>query len=187
MKEEAHVVEVLEKAKRAIREKNVLKIKDLSNRVIHSASIYQDPDNISVAIVLYSLSKLIERRDYHSMKDWPFFEKVYVSSLDKAIIALKRKDIEVFREQISNIRASITQLTGSLKNSIEEVFRKASINKASRLYEHGLSLEITAKILGVTIWELNQYVGQTGIADVNLAYTKELNERIRIAEEMFKK
>ena len=70
---------------------------------------------------------------------------------------------------------------------MQEVFRKASVNKASRLHEHGISLHKTARILGVTLWELNRYVGQTGIADVNLAYTLDLGKRIKQAEGIFVK
>ena len=187
MIEEEHVVEVLEKAKRAIKEKEILILKDLSNQTIHSASIYQDPDNIAIAIILYALSKLIERRAYQEYKGWDRFERVYKDSIDRAIIALRRKDIEVYREQIGNIREAIEELSGDLKIYIEDVFRKASINKASRLYEHGLSLEKTAKILGITLWELNEYVGQKGIGDINLAYTLDLNQRIKLAEDIFRR
>ena len=38
--------------------------------------------------------------------------------------------------------------------------RKASINKASRIYEHGISLGKTAQLLGITQWELTEYTGQ---------------------------
>ena len=187
MLEEVHVAEVLEKAKRAIEKKDVIAIKNLSDQTIHSASIHQDPDNISVAVILYSLSKMIERERYQEYPGWQEFERNYIDSLDKASIALRRKDLDVYREQIENIRQSIDKLSGKLKFYMGDVFRKAKINKASRLYEHGISLEKTAKILGITIWELNQYVGRTGIADVNLAYTKDLNSRIKLAEGIFKK
>ena len=45
------------------------------------------------------------------------------------------------------------------------MFRRARINKASRIYEHGISLAQTAELLGITQWELMKYLGQTKIAD----------------------
>ena len=42
-------------------EKDTLEIKELSNRVIHDASIFQDDDSVSVAVLVYALSKIIER------------------------------------------------------------------------------------------------------------------------------
>ena len=187
MLEEVHVVKVLEQAKAAIKKGDSAKIKDLSNQTIHSASIYQDADNIALAVVLYALSKLIERKRTAEHDGWCDLEKNYLQAIDRALFALKKKDIEVYRDQIANIREAIKSCSGDLKTYVEDVFRKASINKASRLYEHGLSLAKTAKILGITLWDLNHYVGETKIADVNLAYTKDLGARIKSAQRMFKK
>ena len=187
MQEKEHVISVLERAKKAIKQKNIPEIKSLSDKTIHSAQIYQDADNIALAVILYALSKAIERERYREYEDWDLFEKVYEISITRAINDLKKGDIEHYRIHISEIRKAIKNLSKEFRKHMEDVFRKAQINKASRLYEHGMSLETTARILGITLWELNQYVGQTGISNVNLAYTKDLNERIKLAEDIFKK
>lgn len=186
MQEKEHVIDVLQRARKALKEEDSMAVKELSNQTIHSASIYQDPDNIAIAVILYALSKIIERTHYRELTGWNKFKKTYEDSIDKAIIALKRNDIEVYREQIGNIRESIDSLSGHLKTYLEEVFRKASINKASRIYEHGISLETTAKILGVTIWDLSSYVGQTGISEVDLTYTLDIKQRLKNSQEIFK-
>jgi len=72
-----------------------------------------------------------------------------------------------------------------LKIYIKDVFRKAQINKASRIYEHGISMEKTAKILGISVWELSEYVGKTRIDDINLGITTPIRKRIKLAEEVF--
>jgi len=187
MKEGMHVADILEKAKRALEKEDVAELRNLSNHTIHAASIYQDPDNIVVAVVLYALSKLIERRPHEEYPEWHKFQRNYIDCIDKASIALKKNNLVVYREEMQCIMDSINNLSGKMKSYTQDVFRQASISKASRLYEHGISLEKTAKILGLTIWELNQYVGSTGIANVNLAYTKELNDRIKSAQELFRK
>ena len=46
-------------------------------------------------------------------------------------------------------------------------------------------MEKTAKILGISLWELSEYTGRTGIADINLAVTMPIKERIKIAEGIF--
>ncbi len=181
-----NIIDILTKAKKAIKEEDIITIKELSNHTLHSVSIFQDVDSINIAVILYALSKIIERTHYRDLPGWEKFEKTYTDAVDNALIALKRKDIAVYRDQISKIRESVDKLSGHLKGYIEEVFRKASINKASRIYEHGISRESAAKILGVTLWELNQYVGQTRIADVNLTYTLDIKQRIKNAQEMFK-
>ena len=57
------------------------------------------------------------------------------------------------------------------------------IKKASRIYEHGISMQKTAKLLGISIWELAEYSGQTGISNVNLSITLDVKERIKNAME----
>ncbi len=102
------------------------------------------------------------------------------------IFALEKNNINKFRFEIEHLRTSIQNLSGHLKDYISEVFRKAKINKASRIYEHGISMEKTAKILGISVWELAEYVGQTRVANVDLSITMPIKERIKLAEEMFK-
>jgi len=186
MQEKENVMNILGKARKAIINGDAYAVKDLSNRTIHSSAIAQDPDNVNIAVVLYALSKIIERDKYRDYASWPRFKKIYEQALDNALIALKKGDIEVYRDQINRIKEAVEKLSGNLKKYIEEVFRKASINKGSRIYEHGISLEKTAKILGISQWDLASYIGQTGLADVNLTYTKDLRERIKDAQEIFR-
>lgn len=187
MEEKEHILTVLDKVKRALKQEDYVEIKTLSDNVIHSASINQNPDVIAVAVVIYSLSKIIERESYKQYPQWKEFYKEYIKNLDDAVIALEKDDVETFRFEIYSIRKQIQNLSGDLKKSVDYVFRKAKINKASRIYEHGISMKKTANILGVSIWELAEYAGKTGIGDVNLGITLPIKQRIKQAEEIFKK
>ena len=44
-------------------------------------------------------------------------------------------------------------------------------------------MQKTAKLLGISIWELAEYSGQTGISNVNLSITLDVKERIKNAME----
>ena len=186
MKERVHILETLKKVELALEKKNYVKIKSLSNHIIHHTSIHQEPDIISLAVIIYSLSKLIEREAYKDYKSWPKFYNNYITHLKKAIITLEKDDIGSFRNEIDLIRKLIQNLSGDLKIHISAVFRKAKINKASRIHEHGISMEKTAKILGVSLWELSEYAGKTGIHNVNLGLTIPIKQRIKFAEELFR-
>ena len=186
MEEKEHILNVLKKVKESLKKENYVEIKNLSDKVIHSASINQDPDCIAVAVIIYSLSKLIERKSYRKYRQWPNFYRGYKRSIDNAIKALEKNNIGRFRGEIDSIRKQIQNLSGNLKKNIDYVFRKAKINKASRIYEHGISIEKTAKILGISIWELAEYTGKTGIGDVNLGITMPIKQRIKQAEEIFR-
>jgi len=186
LNEKENILRILKEVKHAVKREDVVRLKQLSNQTIHTASIEQDADSITVAVIVYSLSKIIERKKYTNYVEWPSFYKSYVNNINKAITSLEKDDVEGFRNNIDKIRKDINNLSGRFKKYIQDVFRKAEINKASRLYEHGISMELTAGLLGITIWELAEYAGQTGISDVNLTITMPIEKRLKTAEDIFK-
>ena len=56
----------VEEAEKAIKGGNSVKIKELSNQTTNTASLTQDPDNIAVAVIIYSIGKILERGNYQS-------------------------------------------------------------------------------------------------------------------------
>ena len=136
-------------------------------------------------VIIYSLSKIVERQDYRSLPGWSNFYKKINLFLEDSIGDVERKDYPGFRDNIKKMRASIESLSGKLKKYIKELFRNSEINKASRIHEHGISMEQTAKLLGITLYELADYVGKTGIADVPENLTMNVKSRIKLVEEIF--
>jgi hypothetical protein len=185
VEERGHVLRLLGKTKEAIRKEDVIKLKNLSNQTIHSASIHQDADSITLAVIIYSLSKILERTSYQKYPDWKKFIKHITQHIDNAIYHLKQDKQDRFKKELQGISKDISKLSGDFKRHVRFVFEKARINKASRIYEHGISMEKTSKLLGITIWELAEYAGKTGIPDINLNVTKPIKQRIKLAMELF--
>lgn len=184
--EKENVLDILKKTKKAIIAKDIFTLKQLSDRTVHNASLYQDTDSLTLAVLVHSLGKVTERQRYSEYKEWPIFEKAMISNLDKSVYDLNSGNIDEFRNDLFAVRRVISKLSGHLKKYIEEVFRKSSISKASRIYEHGISLEQTASLFGITLFELAEYAGKTGISDVNLGITMPIEKRLKQAEEFFK-
>ena len=185
--EKDNLLRILQETKKAVKDEDIITLKELSNQTIHSASIHQDENCIAIAIIVYSLSKLIERTNYKDYTKWKSFFSSLMNHIDRAYSAIKNDNEEKFMFEIKKLRKTIAKLTGNFKKHVEDVFKKAEINKASRIYEHGISMEKTAKLLGITIWDLAQYAGQTGIGDVDLSVTMPEKERIKLALEMFER
>lgn len=184
MQEKENVLKILEEAKEAIKDNDTARLKQLSDQTNNTASRTQDPDNITVAVIVYSLGKILERDNYRNYAGWGKFYKNTLVYLDKEINALKKDRKEEISDTLKVIRAEIDNLSGKLKTFIQDVFRKAQINKASKIYEHGISLEQTAKLLGITMFELAGYAGQK-----ELDSPKEegigIGNRIKLATEIF--
>lgn len=186
MQEKENILRIFQEAKIAINNNDSVKLKELSNQTNNTASLTQDPDNIAVAVAVYSISKIIERTEYKNFPGWKDFYKVIVSAVDNSIIAIKKNDDKKLSESLISIRKAVSKLSGKLKSYIQDVFRKAEINKASKIYEHGISMEKTASLLGITMFELASYAGQKPDADVSLTKTIDVKSRIKTAMEMFK-
>ena len=187
MQEKENILRILKEAREAVKNEDSNTLKNLSNQTIHSAFIYRDTDNIAVAVFVYALSKIIERKAYAKYRNWPKFFNNFMLCINRAITALEKNQDDYFREQLKCVRREINQLSGNLKKDIQDVFKKAEINKASKIYEHGLSMEQTAKLLGISIWDLAEYAGQSGAADINLSITLPVKIRIKNAMEIFEK
>jgi hypothetical protein len=185
MEEQEHILEVLKMTRDAVENRNYFRIKELSNKFVHHCSINQDADVISVAVIIYSLSKMIERESYKKEKDWDKFYINYLENIKNMIDALEKNNHKKFHEEIEKNSVLINRLSGNLRKNIIDVFNRAKINKASKIYEHGISMEKTAKIMGISLWDLAEYSGQTNVGDINLGFTMPLKERLKIAEEIF--
>src|SRR3989338_7147451 len=148
------VLSDLNQTLRERRETDVSEIKSLSNHIIHNASVFQDEDSISVAILIYSLSKIMERKqrdlDYGKL----------LSMLNSCISNLKKNDDESFRKSIKTIFNFIRTIDEKLRLYIHEVINQAQIKKGCKLCEHGISIARASEVLGISQWELMHYMGK---------------------------
>jgi len=161
-------------------EKDIVEMKELSNHTIHNASIFQDEDSISVAILIYSLSKIIER------KQGELNYTNITNMLKAAYNSLDKNDADDYRKRIKKLFNFISTVDTKLKLYIEEVINQALIKKGSKLYEHGISLARAAEVLGVSQWELMFYIGKTKISDAYEAELVSLKSRLNYARSLFK-
>lgn len=185
MKEVENVLRILRDARHFVQEDRPYELKNLSDQTIHAATISQDGDNVIVAVLVYSIGKVMERANYRNMEGWNEFYSAVVKNLDLAAKALGKGDVEKTRTYLGLIREKLNEIEGDLGRYIKDVFRKAEINKAFKLYEHGLSTEKTAELLGVSLWDLASFIGQSNLGDAKVGITMPVKDRIKIAEDFF--
>lgn len=187
MQEKENILKILEGTKQAISKGDATTIKNLSNQTTNTAALTNDPDNIAIAVIVYSISKLLERQDYQKLPGWKEFYNTIFKCLDNTISSVKGNDEARIKTNLRALRDSLIKVSGSLKRYISDVFRKASINKASKIYEHGLSMEKTAKLLGITMYELASYAGQKElVAETPVVKGIGIKSRIKLAMELFR-
>lgn len=173
------ILDVLTKVIEALKKEDYSALSELSNHTIHDASIFQEDDPLTLAVLIYALSKCIQRC-IERRQACP----VVVPSLQKAHDALEQDDDNAYRAVVKNLLKDIGEMDAQLKLYIQEVIEKAKIKKASKLHEHGISIARTAELLGLSQWELQNYIGKT-VTDIPHDGLK-VGERLRRARELFK-
>lgn len=180
------ILSTIKSAVKILKKRDVIELDLLSNKTIHNASIYQDKDSISVAIIIYALSKIVKRVEHHEIHNWEKTSKIILESLEKSISYLEKDNEKAFRLEIKTILKKVGEIDRKLKWYIEDVLDKSRIVKGAKLYEHGLSLGKAASLLGVSQYELMGYIGKTQIADVFPEEGVPLKKRLAYAKKLFK-
>lgn len=133
------------------------KLSEISNHTIHNASIYQDPGSLTIAVVMYALSKILDRSQDRADH--------IVDVLSDAGECLAQNNVPCYNEKLKKVLELIGESDKKLNLYVQKVINEAEVKKGSRLYEHGISLGQTAGLLGISQWELMNYVGKTRISD----------------------
>ncbi len=155
------ILSIIEQAVVILGEKEQIdasQLEELSNHTIHDASIYQDFDAVSVAILIYALYKVCKElgsKDYARISD----------ELEDARNHLWRNKLAAYNKSIQRLFSRITNISKKTSMFITEVLDAAKIKKGAQLFKHGISAARAAEILGITQWELLGYLGTTQLPE----------------------
>lgn len=173
------ILNILKKAIKTLRkreEKDIIELRELSNHTIHNASIYQDEDSISIAVLMYSLAKIIERLGH--------IDKSIFKLIKHTKHYLEMDNYKKYKRNIKLLFTVIKKTDSRLKMYIMEVVEQAEIKKGSKLYEHGISLARASELMNISQWELMNYIGKTRINDIS-PLKVDIHSRIAFVKELF--
>ncbi len=179
------ILNVLHAAEELLREFKIDELKECSNHIIHSAAIYQDKYAINTAIIIYAISKVLERRKFRESKEIETFVEKVLKGLGDLSRALEANNLEDFMRIIKSMMREISLVDRNFSEYLEHVLHKARLKKASKIYEHGLSLGKVAELLGLSKWEVMQYTGKTRIHDREDTKTMSVRDRLKKVEDIF--
>ncbi|MBI2133650.1 hypothetical protein HYU11_03125 [Candidatus Woesearchaeota archaeon] len=172
------IIEVLKGAEDCISEGNASKLRELSDHTIHNSSIFQDEDSISIAVVIYSLFKICERTGNSGIGD-------FRSYLHHARKHLEKEEMEKYKLIIRKISEKISTIDSKFRLYVQDVMEKAQVKKGSKLYSHGISIAKASSLLGISQWELMNYIGKTQIVDNYGQPLNNVRERLNFARKLF--
>ena len=160
------ILSAIQKTIDYIKEEDQLGLRELSDIAIKNAEIYRDEDSTTIAVITYSISKIIQASrcdvDKKICNINPELRSLQneLSSLYKN---LEKENFTQFNRSIRNILDMISNIDKKLNLYIEEVLSRSQIKKGGTIYSSGISLSQSAQILGINNWQLMNYVGKSEI------------------------
>jgi len=181
------VIAALAEAIAAVRERRDADLHDISNHVLHAIVLYQDKNIVDVAVAIYALDKILETEKYRKRRLMRPFVKEVLQQLGSAKLKLAANDDAGFAAAINGIFETIKKFTKQIRFFIDDLVHYARIKKASKLYEHGLSLGKAAELAGVSKWELMPAIGETATHEQFMVPPEKNLKRAQAAQKLFQR
>jgi len=179
------IISVLHHALVALDERDLTKLKNLSNKVIHNASVFQDKDSLGVAVIIYALSKSLSRESRMDENAYSRILNRTKKSINEMIKYLGKKDHEKFDEEMKSVLKRISSLDKKYSQYVEWAVTNAKMKKGRNIYEHGISLGRVSELLGISEWELMRYTAQTKFHDRDELKTLTAGDRLKKLKKVF--
>jgi len=160
-----HLVKAIERLEKALRQKDVPRLKELSKDFIRSSALSNDRSFSKLSMIAYSLNKLVLRKRILENPRWPKAEKMMLKELSKAAHAAERNDARRLEERLDMVTEHLNSVDEELGRYVQSLEEKARVKMASNAYAFGLSLASAASLTGADIKEVQNYVGWTKMHD----------------------
>ncbi|RME77351.1 hypothetical protein D6774_04710 [Candidatus Woesearchaeota archaeon] len=175
----ADLIDVLEGVLFCIEKKNSDGIKELSERAIDTASKYDSTHALKFAVLLYAASKILGRCGFtHGV--CVDIKKGFL----RAKQFLERGDDASVEREVKKLFKQLSASEKKFRSFVDYVVESAQTKKGAGLYKRGVSLARAAELLGISRWELMQYVGKTRIVDEDKVPLR-VKDRLNFARRLF--
>jgi len=179
------IIDILKESILVIKKKDIVKLKAISNHTLHDASIHQDNYSTSIAVIIYALYKVYQRHVDNPSVKFANFDKKIIVLLSSALEHISIDKLKSYNNVLKKIYKEIGLIEKKFGRFITEVFSQAKIKKSSRVFEHGVSMGRAAELLGVSQWELAEYVGHAGVKDDSTKGGISVVKRLELARRIF--
>lgn len=180
------IISTLKESIKAIKKNDLAFLREQSDTTIHNSSIYQDQSSISIAVIIYSLFKILEKKNYTQYKNWDIFKTNTLNNLKIAYESLEKGNIEIYYQSIKKIIADLNSIEDDTGLFIEHVIKSSKIKKAGNIFLHGVSTGRVAEILGISEWELMSYFAQRKEStETPFNISKSIAERLAYTKRIF--
>ncbi len=163
--------------KNAFKDRDSFKLREISNDAMKEAVLSGDKELANIAVLAYSLSKILSKLHFRRREEWKKFAKETEKTLYGLVGESKEGNLSGICDTLINLVERIDHGAGNYTRGL--VF-KARVKLASQAYALGLSLSSAAELTGADKYELTRYVGATKIHDRPFVKTISPADRYKI-------
>ncbi|MBI4399121.1 hypothetical protein HY570_00075 [Candidatus Micrarchaeota archaeon] len=160
-------------------------LRKISNDCITEYSIEHSYDLFLLSLISYSIAKLLEKPHYWKDKTRATLAGKADKALQRSIIFAKEKNQEGFTNSLNQVIQEMTQADVQDKRFVRDMFEKARVKAAARLYAQGISLGAASELTQIDKRDILEYAGKTMMFD-KFGKTKKMKERLRDVRRIFK-
>jgi len=160
------ILSVLVNVKKHFNKDDAQSVLEWSDRIIHSMSVYQDARTITLAIVAYSLGKVLGNRKLRQhAKAWSEFKTRVNQDLSLAIKSVEQNEWKKYASVLRDLIRAVASIDYNFSDYLNFIITGAKVKKGSAMHRHGISLSRVAEVLGISLWELMEYTGKKKLFD----------------------
>ena len=156
LKDIDHAISILETREQS----DLEKLKELSDHTIKDVALYKNMDAISLAVLIYSIYKVLPCITDENLKN-------ILVELKSAKKHLNESRFGRYNSSLETLFKIIKSCSSKLSVHLQDVLHAAKIKKGTTLLEHGLSASRTADLMGLSKWELLDYTSRTNVMQVS--------------------
>ena len=157
--------------------KDLGELQALSDELIEDVAVYKDLDVVSLAVLIYSFFKVmvdIKPKEYQKL----------VAELKLAKKYLEQEDFGKYNDNVKKVDGPVRPCNAKIKMHLQDVMHAARIKKSASLLKKGLSIGQAGGLMGLSNWDLQQYVGKTTFMDQHIEVRPALS-RLKTAMKIF--
>lgn len=133
-------------------------LRNLATELARKAAVNQDKMEAQLAVIAYSLSKILTKPHFQRSQNWPRYRHAIISAL---------RDAEEGRESnvIERVERTIRRIDAEDGHFVKNIVDKAKSKMAAIAYSVGISTTLAARLFDADMHDLFDYVGKMKIHD----------------------
>ena len=179
------MLELIDLIEKGLKNRDNFVLDSISSKGIQDSTIFQNENLIALVLIAYALKKLIERqKTFGKDKLDALFDQIY-SSLELLKSQIRKNDERGYKRTLKRVFGLIKRIDNKLVRYFDEILDKSKLKKGYGLFEYGISLGRISEMLGISQWELMNYIGKTNVVDQE-PEKDILDSRIALTKRLFK-